>query len=153
MKSISYQNFFHSHFDDLPLSDDVLFGKIFLPEDHHYLIDDAKSCNLEAVQSLKEMFTYGTKGATPNFDVAKRYWYALHSHAEITCCKSTISFSLDDYAYLLEVFNRPLEHQAEAYAFAISYMTSELPLEHWDIPVLQKHLARLEEISHLLDQE
>ncbi|MEL7222660.1 MAG: hypothetical protein AAGJ93_15160 [Bacteroidota bacterium] len=152
MKSISYHNFFHSHFDDLPLNDDVLFGKIFLTEDQHYLIDEAKSCNLEAIQKLKEIFTHGTHGATPNFEVAKRYWYALHSHAEVTCCKSTISFSLDDYAYLMEAFNRPLDQQAEAYAFAISYMTAEISPEHWDFPVLQKHLTRLEEIFDLLDQ-
>lgn len=153
MKSISYKNFFHSHFDDLPLSEDALFGKVFLQEKYHHLIDDAKACDLKAIRKLKDMFTYGRYGTSPNFEIAKRYWYALHSHAEATCCTSTISYSLDDYAYLLEEFSRPLEEQAEAFAFAVSYMTSELPAEHWDIPVLQQHLLRLEEISLVLDPE
>lgn len=152
MKSISYQNFFHSHFDDLPLHEDVLFGKIFLPEKHHHLIEEAKNCDLKAVEQLKDMFIYGKKGTTANFEVAKRYWYALHGVAEVSCCKISISLSLDEYANILEIFKRPLIEQAEAYAFAISYTTSELTTDNWGISVLQKQLARLEEIQDILNQ-
>ena len=151
MKSISYKNFFHSDFEDLPLSDDALFGKMLLPEKYHHLIEQAKACDIEAIRKLKEMFTYGRDGTIPNFDIAQRYWHALHSHAESTCFPATVSDSWDDYAYILEEFDRPLEEQAEAYAFAVSYMTSELPSEHWDIAILQQHLLRLEEISLILD--
>ncbi|TXB61358.1 MULTISPECIES: hypothetical protein [Phaeodactylibacter] len=153
MKSISYQNFFHAYFDDLPLSEEALFGKVFLPEEQHYLVEEAMNCDLIAIRKLKEMFTHGVDGASRNFDVAKRYWYALHSHAEVTCCTSKISFSLDDYAQILDGFDRPLPEIADAYALAISYMTSEVSPIHWDIPVLQKHLTRLDEIKSLLECE
>lgn len=153
MKSISYQNFFHAYFDDLPLSEDALFGKVFLAEEYHPLVEEAKNCDLIAIQKLKDMFMYGAKGVKKNFDVAKRYWYALHSHAEATCCNSTISSSLIDYAHLLDLFDRPLPHQADAYALAISYMTNEIAPVHWDISALQKNLARLKEISDILHQD
>ena len=71
MKSISYQNFFHAHFNDLPLSEEALFGSVFLPEEHHHLVEEAKNCDLKAIQKLKDMFMHGTKGATQNFVLCK----------------------------------------------------------------------------------
>ena len=153
MKQISYHDFFHTHFEDLPLSEDVLYGTIFLPKELQYLVEEAQNCDLQAIRELKEIFTYGSKDVQSNFEVAKRYWYALHSQAEVTCCTSTISFSIDDYAHLLNHFNRPLLEQADAYAFAISYMTNEVLPVNWDIPVLQQHLARLQEITDILTHE
>ena len=153
MKPISYQNFFHEQFDDLPLSEDALFGTIFLPEKHRYLVEEAQNCDLNAIRKLKEMFTYGKEGITPNFEIAKRYWYALHSHAEVSCWPDSISDSLDDYAHILDQFNRPLADQADAYALAINYMTNEVPPVYWDLTILQQHLARLQEITDLLTSE
>ena len=146
MLSISYQYFFKSHFDDLPLTEEALFGKMLLPEKYHYLIEEAKAGDDEAIATLKEMFMYGKEGTIPNFEIAKRYWNALHSFAQLSCCPSIIADSLNEYAKIQQIFNRPLVDQIEAYSQAIDYMTSQLEPENWDISILQKHLSYLQDI-------
>lgn len=97
MKLIFYQNFFYVYFDDLLLSEEVFFGKVFLFEEQYYFVEEVMNCDLIVIWKFKEMFIYGVDGVFRNFDVVKCYWYVFYSYVEVICCMFKILFSLDDY--------------------------------------------------------
>lgn len=109
------------------------------------LIDRAEDGDFKAMRELWNIFVYGSGNANTNYNLAKRYWIALHEQNKLTCLDGFVSHTKADYVFMKYAFGASNEEIVPLATEAIRFIINNEEPKYWDTD-------RLYRLQYLLDE-